>query len=115
MFATGSQALQSSQTIVANDGGTLADARNAFRNRFALGVCLRELSRMFGNAVAIANNVLVWLARNSRTNGHLLLYGAGLRLLIFSRTLVSTSFAARLSTGGYWSSGGMAFKFSEGV
>jgi hypothetical protein len=106
MSATGPETVSSPETIVANDGGTLAHARSAFRNRFALGVRLRELSRMFGNAVAIANNVLVLPARNSLTNGHLLVYRAGLRLMIFSR---------HACLPGDWSSGGMALKFSEGM
>jgi hypothetical protein len=109
MFATGSEALSSQHAIAADTAGIFAG------RRFAPGARAGELSRMFGIVAAIANKVLVLPARNSLTNGHLLVYRAGLRLMTFSRNLVGTSLAARLSTGGYWSSGGMAFQFSEGM
>jgi hypothetical protein len=105
--------LQSFQTITADSAGSFAGTRARNALCAAPGALFRELSRMFGNAVAIANNILVLLARHSPTNVHLLVYGAGLRLTTLSRNFVRTSFSMRLPTGGYWSSRGMAFEFSE--
>jgi curli production assembly/transport component CsgF len=94
MFETGSEALPSSQTITADNAGTLASTRDARGARF------RAMWPMSGIVAAIENNVRVLLARHSLTYGPLLAYGAGFRLTtIFSPKELSADFSMRMSNG----------------
>jgi hypothetical protein len=116
MFGTGSEALPSTNTIAANNRGAFSSTheRSASRMHFALGSRLREMSRMSGLVEAIEDHVSVLPAHNSLAYRHLLVYRAKLRLMIFSRIVVSAIFPMLSSNGAYWPSGEVALQFSKG-